>query len=91
MLIRKPQCLFSRVQLFLCFSSPAVEEGFLPGFEFVCTGCDCISKLYELAAERDLTKEQHEGSQPGERRGRDGGHKPTTKSVCPHPSPKQNP
>ncbi len=47
-------------QLFL----PTVEEGFLPRFEFVCTGCDCIGKLYELAAERDLTQEQHEGVQP---------------------------
>lgn len=43
---------------------PAVEEGFLPGFEFVCAGCDCICKLYELAAERDLTEEQDEGIQP---------------------------
>lgn len=59
----------SRAWLFL----PAVEEGFLPGFEFVCTRRHCIGKLYELAAERDLTKEQHKGVQPGRRKGGEAG------------------
>ena len=48
-------------------SSPTVEEGLLPGLEFVGPGRDCVSKLYELAAERDFTQEQDEGIQPGER------------------------
>lgn len=49
--------------------SPTVEEGFLPRLEFVCSGCHCISKLYELAAERDFAEEEDEGVQPGDRRG----------------------
>ena len=48
-------------------SSPTVEEGLLPGLEFVGPGRDCVSKLYELAAERDFTQEQDKGIQPGEK------------------------